>query len=217
MPRLHISEGQIGHLSRLIAGYIAEQREMFHGKARPIGSEESRPLRQFFPADVLDRVRVVRGRAPEPSFYPPLLTMGIDNAPPFSDMAGITFQDVVVHVEPLNLPLLFHELVHAVQYKHLGLPGFAEAYVRGFLKRRLLRRNPAGEAGVWVGGEICRQSSRRVLSGSGRNRPNPLESVLSGLDHHFGAVKLFPACRNASTLLLSINAEPVSTKLGMGA
>jgi hypothetical protein len=134
MPQPNISEGQIGQLSGLIAGYIAEQRERFHGKARPIGSQESRPLRQFFPADVLDRVRVVRGRAPEPSFYPQLLAMGIDNAPSFSDMAGITFQDVVVHVEPLNLPLLFHELVHAVQYKHLGLPGFAEAYVRGFLK-----------------------------------------------------------------------------------
>lgn len=48
-------------------------------------------------------------------------------------MAGITFQDVIVHIEPLQTPLLFHELVHAVQYKHLGLQGFAECYVRGFL------------------------------------------------------------------------------------
>lgn len=29
--------------------------------------------------------------------------------------------------------MLFHELGHAVQYKHLGLHGFAERYVRGFL------------------------------------------------------------------------------------
>jgi hypothetical protein len=48
-------------------------------------------------------------------------------------MAGITFEDVVVHVEPLTTSLLFHELVHAVQYKHLGLNGFAKRYVRGFL------------------------------------------------------------------------------------
>lgn len=38
-----------------------------------------------------------------------------------------------MHVQPLTLPLLFHELVHAVQYKHLGLQGFADGYVRGFL------------------------------------------------------------------------------------
>jgi len=48
-------------------------------------------------------------------------------------MAGITFQDVIVHADPLQTPLLFHELVHAVQYKHLGLQGFAERYVLGFL------------------------------------------------------------------------------------
>ena len=48
-------------------------------------------------------------------------------------MAGITFQDVIVHIEPLQMSLLFHELVHAVQYKHLRLQGFAERYVRGFL------------------------------------------------------------------------------------
>jgi hypothetical protein len=73
-----------------------------------------------------------RGRPSEPSFYPQLRTMGIQNAPAFSQMAGITFQDVVVHVEALTEELLFHELVHAVQYKHLGLQGFAERYVRGF-------------------------------------------------------------------------------------
>jgi hypothetical protein len=48
-------------------------------------------------------------------------------------MVGITFQDVVVHVEPLTTPLLFHELIHAVQYKHLGLSGFAKHYGHGFL------------------------------------------------------------------------------------
>ena len=29
--------------------------------------------------------------------------------------------------------LLFHELVHVEQYRHLGIPRFAELYVRGFL------------------------------------------------------------------------------------
>lgn len=128
-----LPETQIGQLATWIAAYIAEQRNAFHGNAHPIGSEQKLALQLFFPADVLDKVRVVRGRAAEPSFYSQLRAMGIRNAPPFSDMAGITFQDVVVHVEPLTLSLLFHELVHAVQYKHLGLQGFAERYVRGFL------------------------------------------------------------------------------------
>lgn len=116
-----------------VADYIGEQRAAFLGQAVPISVEHREALQAFFPADVLEMVRVVRGRAPEPKFYAGLRVMGIRNAPPFSEMAGITFQDVVVHIEPLTLPLLFHELVHAVQYKHLGLRGFAEHYVRGFL------------------------------------------------------------------------------------
>jgi hypothetical protein len=133
MPYPNVSEGQIGQLTSLIAGFIAEQRKAFQPQARPIEAEERHPLQPFFPTDVLDAVRLVRGRAPEPKFYALLRMMGIRNAPPFADMAGITFQDVVVHVEPLSQTLLFHELVHVVQYKHLGLQGFADAYVRGFL------------------------------------------------------------------------------------
>ena len=128
-----LPEKQIEQLSTWIAAYIAEQRAAFYGKAAPMEVKHGKALQAFFPADVLNKVRVIRGRAAEPAFYPQLRAMGIRNAPPFSDMAGITFQDVVVHVEPLTLPLLFHELVHAVQYKHLGLLGFADAYVRGFL------------------------------------------------------------------------------------
>jgi hypothetical protein len=133
MPTPTFSEAQVGQLTKWVAGYIAEQRAAFHAKSHPIKLEDGKALHPFFPDDILSQVRVVRGRASEPSFYPQLRAMGIRNAPPFSQMAGITFQDVVVHVEALTTSLLFHELVHAVQYKHLGLQGFAERYVRGFL------------------------------------------------------------------------------------
>ncbi|MGC1648936.1 MAG: hypothetical protein WA741_24205 [Candidatus Sulfotelmatobacter sp.] len=128
-----LPEKQVQQLSAWIAAYIADQRTAFHRKAAPIGEEHKKQLAGFFPADVLNKVRIVRGRAPQPPFHPRLRELGIRNAPPFSEMAGITFQDVVVHVGPLTLPFIFHELVHAVQYTHLGLQGFADAYVRGFL------------------------------------------------------------------------------------
>ena len=128
-----LPEKQIEQLAASIAAYIDEQREAFRAEARPIATEHIKVVQPFFPGDVFHSVLVVRGRAPKPSFYSQLKALGIRNAPAFSDMAGITFQDVVVHVEPLSIGLLFHELVHAVQYKHLGLQGFADAYVRGFL------------------------------------------------------------------------------------
>jgi hypothetical protein len=133
MPRPKLTRPQIGELANWVAAYVEEQRAAFQAKARPIGPEHRKLLQGFFPLDILDSARVVRGRASVPSFYSRLRAMGIPNAPPFSEMAGITFRDVVVHAELLTPSLLFHELVHAVQYKHLGLQGFAERYVRGFL------------------------------------------------------------------------------------
>jgi len=124
---------QIAKVAGWVKDYIAEQRNAFRDQARPISPQQLSQLGPFFPQDVLSSARVTRGRASEPSFYPQLRALGIRNAPSFSNMAGVTFQDVIVHVEPLTLPLLFHELVHAVQYKHLGLAEFANRYVRGFL------------------------------------------------------------------------------------
>lgn len=133
MPLPKLSENQVDQLAGFVSSYIAEQRSAFGRKAQPIPAEYLPQLQAFFPPDVLSNAKVVRGRAPEPGFYTLIRMMGIRNAPAFSEMAGITFQDVVVHVEPLSMQLLFHELVHAVQYKHLGIDGFASRYVRGFL------------------------------------------------------------------------------------
>jgi hypothetical protein len=48
-------------------------------------------------------------------------------------MTAITFVDTVVSHEAFTANLLFHELVHVVQYAKLGLKEFAAKYVRGFL------------------------------------------------------------------------------------
>jgi len=131
VPRLGLR--QIQQLTDWVADYIADQRSRFLKTAQPIPLDPVKALQPFFPEDVLTIIRVVRGRADDPNFYPQLEALGIRDLPPFSDMAGITFQDVIVHVQPLTKPLLFHELVHAVQYKYLGIEGFAERYVQGFL------------------------------------------------------------------------------------
>jgi hypothetical protein len=144
----------------MVASYIAEQRASFGQTAQPIEEEQVRHLQEFFPSDVLSQVRAVRGRAPEPGFYSLMRTMGIRNAPSFSKMAGITFQDVVVHIEPLSLPLLFHELVHVVQYKYLGLDGFASCYVRGFLNGGSYEKIPLEKQAYDLEGRFCANPDR---------------------------------------------------------
>jgi hypothetical protein len=53
--------------------------------------------------------------------------------PDFSLVAAITFVDTVVSHEPFTERLLFHKLVHVVQYEKLGLAEFAAKYISGFL------------------------------------------------------------------------------------
>ena len=134
MPSPRITDAHVKQLVALIAAYIAEQRTAFRRKARCIGPDHRDIMAPYFPPDVLDNVRVARGNISEPDFYAELPKLGLHNAPRFSSMAGITFLDVVVHVEPLTNSLLFHELVHVTHYKHLGLQRFSELYVSGFLR-----------------------------------------------------------------------------------
>ena len=56
-----------------------------------------------------------------------------NSLPDFAHMTAITFVDTIVSHEPFTNELLFHELVHVVQYEKLGLADFADKYVRGFL------------------------------------------------------------------------------------
>jgi hypothetical protein len=133
MPARKVPEEFIRVAANAVAAYISDQRTRFQSKATPILPDDSAALQPFFPANLLNKVKLVQGQAPEPPFYPQLRALGWPNAPAFSELAGITFVDVVVHSEPLTRPLLFHELVHVVQYRELGVAGFAELYVRGFL------------------------------------------------------------------------------------
>jgi len=132
----HVSAGQAAQVSGLVAQYIAAQRDKFFPEAAPLTPAQNAAMAGFFQPQVLDLVRVLvldRIRVEDPPFYPILAAMGFSDLPGFSQMAAITFGDVVVSHVPFTDGLLFHELVHAEQYRQLGIPRFSELYVRGFL------------------------------------------------------------------------------------
>lgn len=95
-------------------------------------------MRPFFLEPALDSTRLVvlaGERVNNPPFYGQLIQMGFSptDLPDFAHMAAITFVDTVVSHEAFTDRLLFHELVHVVQYAKLGLSEFAAKYVRGLL------------------------------------------------------------------------------------
>jgi hypothetical protein len=131
-----LTPDQIIQVSTLVADYISMQRRKYSPRAVPLTAQQRAVVAAFYAPELLGSTRllVLRGeRVSNPDFYPMLRSLGFKNLPDQSAMAAITFCDVVVSHEPFSDGLLFHELVHVEQYRQLGIPRFAELYVRGFM------------------------------------------------------------------------------------
>jgi hypothetical protein len=127
----------IAQATKAVEDYILDSRKEYAGRALPLEAAQRTPLEPFFPGEVLDHTRfcmIGASRIEDPPFYTMVKMMGLRNLPDFSNMAAITFVDVVVSHEEFTDALLFHELVHAVQYAQLGTTEFASHYVNGFIK-----------------------------------------------------------------------------------
>ncbi len=127
---------QVTQVTTFVTQYIADQRDRYAPNAVPLSPQQRDAVARFFSAQLLNTARVVvlRGeRVSNPDFYPMLRSLGFRNLPDQSTMGAITFSDVVVSHQAFTDGLLFHELVHVEQYRQLGVPRFAELYVRGFL------------------------------------------------------------------------------------
>jgi hypothetical protein len=127
----------VAQLVGAVESFILASRKKYASMAAPLQTERMRPLQPYFPADILRNARflVLDGqRIDDPPFYSMAKMMGIRNLPSFSDVAAVTFVDVVVSHEEFTESLLFHELVHVVQYAQMGTRDFASRYVNGFIK-----------------------------------------------------------------------------------
>jgi len=136
---LLLSEAKVIEARDHLVQYLREQRENFRVIAVPLADAHRHAMSPFFSAFLLERVRLVtldRRRAPNPPFYAEAKALGLDNLPQIPHMTSLTFVDVVVFHEAITDRALFHALVHAVQFEVLGLEGYAERFVRGFLRTR---------------------------------------------------------------------------------
>lgn len=138
MPLPTLSAAQIEWVVQQVASYIGHQRQTYRQGAAPFSVSQKNAMLPFFPEPALDSTRLVvltGQHVGNPPFYDELIRMGFEAAslPDFAHMSAITFVDTIVSHEPFTDRLLFHELVHVVQYEKLGVAEFAAKYVRGFL------------------------------------------------------------------------------------
>jgi hypothetical protein len=134
-----LNDQQIAWVVQQVAGYIEQQRQIYRGGAVLLNSRQTAAMQRFFPVSTLDSTRVVvlsAQRVSNPPFYVEVIRMGFEagSLPDFALMSAITFVDTVISHELLTDRLLFHELVHVIQYEKLGVSEFATKYVMGFLR-----------------------------------------------------------------------------------
>jgi hypothetical protein len=134
---MSMPEEQLSYATERVLAYLREQRDRHYIAGEPVNAQHKAIMQPFFPAGVLDRVRVVElggVRISNPPFYSDAKALGIVNLPQVTHMASLTFIDVVVFNDRITDRDLFHGLVHAVQFQILGPERYTRAFVDGFLR-----------------------------------------------------------------------------------
>jgi hypothetical protein len=103
--------------------------------ARPVASYSFERLPQFYSPSLLSSTKVVEvERVP----MPPLASFGLPEFAAFEngEYWGVTFKDTyfLQASHATNESTHFHELVHVVQWRHLGVERFLTIYAIGLLK-----------------------------------------------------------------------------------
>jgi len=119
--------------------WVTAQREAYLPASDPISEEDRAVLRHYFGHAVLQASRLAwTDEIANPDFYAEIERAGLPMPLDFRLMTAITFADTIVvsrsqYEGPATWrPLLFHELVHAVQYRVLGIDRFVSNYVHGW-------------------------------------------------------------------------------------
>jgi hypothetical protein len=128
-----VAPAPIDQLARGLADYIRKERDRLLPLGRPLPAKDRTALGGFFEREFLDGVRVVVGvQAREPAFLRELDRFGLQ-IPSVSLAEALTLDYLIASNETLRLVTLVHELIHAIQYRALGIDEFACRYVAEYL------------------------------------------------------------------------------------
>lgn len=126
-----------------VRGWIEDKLNEHKARTRPVASYGFTRLPQYYSAETLASTFVIE--VPEVP-VPPLADFGLTEFTEFQNgkYRGITFLNsyFVQESDRLDESLHFHELVHVIQWQHLGPSGFLAAYAAGYLAAGNYRDNP---------------------------------------------------------------------------
>jgi len=134
-PKRLSTQQLVSYLAENAGHWILSQRAQHRVHAEPLPDTTRAALQGFFGDQTLDRTRIRRVPLIEnPPFYKEFKDAGESIPLDFSVWAGITFGDVILLSDSgtsgsMPHSVVFHEMVHLVQYGILGIDEFARRYV----------------------------------------------------------------------------------------
>ena len=121
--------------------WLLEQHDLHMPGARPLSNEERALLGRYFDQRILDIVHIaIVDHVSNPGFYSELSDLSISSLLDFSQAAGFTLMDCILICQYYqSLPsswnsILFHEMVHVVQYDILGLEKLLDQYLASWVQ-----------------------------------------------------------------------------------
>ena len=127
-------------LDDIVAEVIANARARqahYLPRAELLTFSQQQSMLPFFTAELLSGIRILElknERVPNPPYQARAKERGHPLMLDFTHKAEIAHPDLIIFQEELAPRLLFHALVHVVQYRVFGLERFLELYVRAFMQ-----------------------------------------------------------------------------------
>ena len=141
-PKRLNTQELVSYLAENAGHWIESQRAQHRVHADPLPDTTLAALSGFFEKGTLDRTRIRHVPSIEnPPFYQEFEEAGEAFPLDFTVWAAITFGDVILVnggqvPGPPSHSVVFHEMVHVVQYDELGIHEFARRYVTPFVQSR---------------------------------------------------------------------------------
>lgn len=135
-----VTERAIVLLSPIVgSAWVASRRRRYRKLGRPLNGTERLAFGGYFDPLLLQRVRIaIVPRIDDPPGANLLRSLGFGTIASLSSVRGMAFGDaIVVTGSPDRTPpisLLFHELVHVVQYEQLGIGPMLRRYVAEYFE-----------------------------------------------------------------------------------
>jgi hypothetical protein len=132
------TEGRILEMVAEVSAYMRQERDMYLRHSEPLATDLKKAIHGFFPQELLGRLKTITleggARIPPPPFYAEAKAISGGRFPDFVHMRSITYLDVIVFHDQIDVRALFHGVVHATQMAVLRFDRYMDLYVRGFVK-----------------------------------------------------------------------------------